>query len=135
MDIKKFEAELLEKEIKFKEVLQQLPDQKEIPSLLTNISNAGKESGLEFLVFRPKPEIPKEFYAEIPVDICVSGSYHNVAMFFDKISKLPRIICITDLSMGETKALEQEIILKTKGVVTTYRYVETPPDKPKKKKN
>lgn len=133
-DIKRFEAELAEKEIKLKEILQQLPDQKEIPSLLTNISNAGKESGLEFLVFKPKPEIPREFYAEIPIDIRVSGPYHNVAMFFDKISKLPRIICVTDLSMGQAKPSEQQMILKTKCVVSTYRYLETPPEELQKKK-
>lgn len=132
-DINKLKAELAEKEIKLKEILRQLPDQKEIPNLLTNISNVGKESGLEFLVFKPKPEIPKEFYAEIPIDISVSGSYHNVAMFFDKISKLPRIICITNLSMGEAKPSERQMILKTNCVVTTYKYVEISPEELQKK--
>lgn len=133
-DINKLKAELAEKEIKFKEILRQLPDQKEIPNLLTNISNVGKESGLEFLVFKPKPEIPKEFYTEIPIDISVSGSYHNVAMFFDKISKLPRIICVTNLSMGEAKPSERQMILKTNCVVTTYKYVEISPEELQKKK-
>jgi len=133
-DIKRLKAELVEKELKLNEILQQLPDQKEIPSLLTNISDAGNESGLEFLVFKPKPEMPKEFYIEIPIDISVSGPYHNVAMFFDKISKLSRIMCVTDLSMGQAKPSEQQMILRTTCVVTTYRYLETPPEELQKKK-
>ncbi|HIC91133.1 MAG TPA: hypothetical protein EYP21_03540 [Syntrophaceae bacterium] len=133
-DKERLQAELAEKKIKLRKIIQQLPDQKEIPNLLTDISNAGRESGLEFLVFKPKPEIQKEFYAEIPIDICVSGSYHNVATFLDRISKLPRIICVTDLSMGEARPSEQQMILKTKCVMTTYRYVAKLPEEGQRKK-
>jgi type IV pilus assembly protein PilO len=127
-ELDKLKVELAEKELKFREALQQLPEQKEIPALLTTISNAGKESGLEFLLFKPKTEVPKEFYAEIPIEVLVSGSYHNVAVFFDKTGRLPRIVCVTELSMREAKPMEGEMILKTDCVLTTYRYMETPPE-------
>ncbi len=127
MDKRRLEAELVEKQAKFEKVLQYLPDQKEIPSLLTNISNLGKEAGLEFLLFRPKEEIPREFYAEIPVEIHVTGSYHNVGTFFDRMSKLPRIVGVTDLSIGNAKPVEGEIILKTQCLAVTYRYMESSP--------
>ncbi|MBU4503463.1 MAG: type 4a pilus biogenesis protein PilO, partial [Proteobacteria bacterium] len=62
-------------EAKYKIAMKALPDKKEIPSLLTNISESGKEAGLEFLLFQPESEINKDFYAEIPVSIKVAGNY------------------------------------------------------------
>ena len=64
------------------QALTELPNSREIPSLLTNITDVGKSSGLDFLTFRPKAEIPKDFYADVPVYIVVSGSYYSVAHFF-----------------------------------------------------
>jgi len=71
--------------------LTELPNSKEIPSLLTSITALGKNAGLDFLVFRPKGEVVKDFYAEVPVDIVISGSYFSVANFFAAVSNLPRI--------------------------------------------
>ena len=68
----KSEYEQLKKDLD--SALTELPNQKEIPSLLTSISNQGRSAGLDFLLFRPKPEVPKDFYAEVPVDIAVSGA-------------------------------------------------------------
>jgi len=79
--------------------MKALPDKKEIPSLLTSISEAGKEAGLEFLLFQPISEINKDFYAEIPVSIKVAGNYHNVGLFFDNVSRLFRIVNIKDIVM------------------------------------
>jgi len=67
--------------------LTELPNQKEIPTLLTSITSVGKGAGNDFLLFRPKPETPKDFYAEVPVDISVSGSFHSVANFFTAVGK------------------------------------------------
>ena len=98
-DPKVFEAKLesVKRDLEIKKA--QLPDKKEIPQLLTTISSLGKESGLNFLLFRPKPEVPKEFYAEIPVEIQVEGSYHEVASFFSRVGNLDRIVNITNVIM------------------------------------
>jgi type IV pilus assembly protein PilO len=98
-----------------------LPEKKEIPSLLTGISRAGKTAGLEFYLFAPLPEVKREFYAEIPVGIKVKGTYHNMAVFFDKVSRLFRVVNITDIVMQKDKSRN---ILDTSCKAITYRFLE-----------
>jgi type IV pilus assembly protein PilO len=118
-----------QKEAEYKQVSRALPEKEEIPSLLAGISQAGKEAGLEFLLFQPKPEVPKDFYAEIPVDINVSGSYHQVAIFFDKVANLPRIVNIRDAKMAPQSQKESNA-LTTSCQAVTYKFIESAP-KPK----
>ena len=127
----KYRAEMQEVEAQFKAASVLLPEQQEIPSLLTNISGQGTNSGLEFLSFQPKPEVPKEFYAEIPVDIAVSGPYHSVGVFLDKVSKLPRIVSVVNLNMTapgqagkDVQAGSKEMLLNTTFNLVTYRFIE-----------
>jgi type IV pilus assembly protein PilO len=87
-ELDKMKAEKKETEAKFQETATVLPKGKEIPRLLTNISDLGKRAALDFNSFRPGAEIPKDFYAEIPVNIQIKGPYHNLGYFLDKISKL-----------------------------------------------
>ena len=98
-----------------------LPEKKEIPSLLTGISRAGKTAGLEFYRFNPLMEDKREFYAEIPVDIRVKGSYHDVAVFFDNVSRLFRVVNITNIVM---KKENKSNILDTSCRAVTYRFLE-----------
>ncbi|MFQ5900456.1 MAG: type 4a pilus biogenesis protein PilO [Thermodesulfobacteriota bacterium] len=107
----------------FKEVLAQLPDKKEIPTLLTNISNAGKEAGLEFILFKPLSEARKEFYAEVPVSIKIKGGYHNLASFFLKVGEMPRIVNITDLNIGGAKDKDGIVILNSDFRATTFMFL------------
>jgi len=134
-DPKIFEAKLesIKKELAIKKA--QLPDKQEIPQLLTTISSLGKESGLNFLLFRPKPEVLKEFYAEIPVEIQVEGSYHEVASFFAKVGNLDRIVNISNVIMEKPKDQGEKIMLTTSCLATTFRFLETPvvKEEPKKK--
>ncbi|MFH1076830.1 MAG: type 4a pilus biogenesis protein PilO [Pseudomonadota bacterium] len=111
-------------EIELKMVLQLLPDKKEIPQLLETITTAGKMVGLDFILFQPENETMKGFYAEIPITIKVLGTYHNVALFFDQISKLPRIVNIFDVAMDSQKNNET-ITLSTSCVAKTYRFIES----------
>ena len=104
-------------------VLVQLPSTKEIPSLLSDISRLGKETGLEFLLFRPKPEVGKNFYSEVPVDIEVLGSFHRVATFFDRVSNLPRIVNVTNVNMAPSGDRTKGILLKTSCRATTFRFL------------
>ena len=128
----KSEYEQLKKDLDA--ALTELPNQKEIPSLLTSISSVGKGAGLEFLLFRPKPEVPKDFYAEVPVDIAVSGTFYNVADFFVAVSKLPRIVNINNVSVSDIKTVGGRTTLKVNCLATTFRFLDKKEIKDEKKK-
>ena len=115
-------SQMNQKELEYKTVMRALPEKEEIPTLLAGISQAGKDAGLEFLLFKPKKESNKTFYAEIPVDINVSGSYHQVAVFFDKVSNLSRIVNIRDIKMAPTKS--GSTTLTTSCQAVTYKFLE-----------
>ena len=125
-DLEKFQKKMKEAEVQFKTAMRALPEREEIPSLLTSISRSGQDVGLEFLLFEPKSEIRKEFYAEIPVAMNVKGGYHDLALFFDKVARLSRIVNIRNISMsraGET------LNLNTSCTAVPYKFVEPEPKK------
>jgi type IV pilus assembly protein PilO len=104
-NLKKFQKMMQEAEVQFKRAMTALPEKEEIPSLLTSISRSGQDVGLEFLLFEPKLEVRKDFYAEIPVSIEVNGGYHDLAIFFDKVARLNRIVNIKNISMERKKII------------------------------
>jgi type IV pilus assembly protein PilO len=116
------------------QALTELPNSKEIPSLLTNITALGKNAGLDFLVFRPKPESSKDFYAEVPVDISVSGSFYSVANFFAAVANLPRIVNITNVSFTDIKNVNNRMLTKVTCLATTFRFLDKKEIKDDKKK-
>lgn len=127
--LKHLQKEMIKAQAEFKMVKKKLPEQKEIPSLLANISRSGHEAGLEFLLFQPGPEKRKDFYAEIPVSIRVSGKYHDVALFFDKVSRLSRIVNIDNIRIA---GITKDNKLETSCTAITYRFVEAQPPPAKK---
>jgi type IV pilus assembly protein PilO len=109
--------------------LAQLPNEKEIPEMLKNVSTLGKESSLEFTLFKPRPEEPRQFYARVPIELTLVGSYHNIGLFFDRVSKLPRIINVVDFNMVRAKDLKardgrDDNLIKTSCLLNTYRFIE-----------
>lgn len=128
-----FKSMIKDLEAQLKEAQRQLPKQREIPTLLNDISKFGKESGLEFITFRPQKEKKKGFYAEVPVSLVFNGPFHNIANFIDKIVHYPRIIKITSLSLGSPKQVEGHVMLKASCTATTYRYIEESEKKSGKK--
>jgi type IV pilus assembly protein PilO len=118
--LKEFEEEFAEVEIQFAEALSLLPNTKEIPALLKTVTQLGTDSQLEFVLFSPQRERPKDFYMEIPVSIQVSGSYHNVATFFDKVGRMDRIVNILNVDMRPVK--DRSTHLTTKCDAVTYRF-------------
>lgn len=110
--------------------LRQLPDSKELPVLLTDVTSLGKNAGLDFKSFKPGDEVQKAFYAEVPIDIEFTGHYHDIASFFDEVSKLPRIVNISELEMKISKETSRDTTLDVQGKATTYRFVETPANAP-----
>ena len=133
VDLKEFQAKMKEAEAQFKMAMKKLPEKEEIPSLLTSISDSGQQVGLDFLLFEPKAEKPKEFYAEIPVAMSIKADYHNLAIFFDQVARLSRIVNIRDIQIGLTKGKDTKE-LSTKCTAVTYKFIETPPKKKSKKK-
>lgn len=106
------------------QALTELPNSKEIPSLLTSITTLGKNAGLDFLVFRPKGETAKDFYAEVPVDITVSGSYFSVANFFAAVANLPRIVNITNVAFSDIRNVNNRMMTKVTCLATTFRFLD-----------
>lgn len=120
-----FEEELGRLDRELTVALRQLPNSKELPVLLTDISTLGKNAGLEFKSFKPKPEIPREFYSEVPIEIEFHGHFHEIAGFFDQISRLPRIVNVTDLKMKVDRENTNETLLFVEGNATTFRFLDT----------
>ena len=134
-NLAKLEAEHREVAAQLKEAIELLPDKREIPSLLRNITTLGKESRLEFPLFTPQGERPQDFYVEIPVSIQLSGKYNDVASFFDKVARMDRIVNIHGISMKPEK--EMSTTLVTKCTAVTYRFkseAERKAEEAKKKK-
>ena len=139
-DLEKFEAEVNKLNAELAVARTQLPDEKEIPEILKNISSLGKESNLEFVLFRPKPEEPQQFYAKVPIDLAVIGHYHDLGVFFDKVSKLPRIINVVDFNITRPKdargkgEVKDDTAIRTSCLLNTYRFVEKKPEEKKVEK-
>jgi type IV pilus assembly protein PilO len=140
-ELPKFNAQVAKLNEDLKNALMQLPNEKEIPDILKTISSLGKESGLEFTLFKPKPEDPQQFYAKVPIELVALGNYHNVGIFFDKVSKLPRIINVIDFNMARAKDTKDikgrgdpELLLKTSCIINTYRFIEKKGEEKKSEK-
>lgn len=128
-NLERLEIEMKESEAEFKITMKALPDKKEIPSLLANISQSGQLSDLDFLRFQPKAENNKNFYSEIPVNILVSGEYQNFSIFFDKVSRLNRIVNIKNISIQKNSKAKNSDQLSMGCTAVTYKFVEPPPTK------
>ena len=115
-----FEAEWAQVDTQFKEALKLLPNTKEIPTLLKTITQLGSDSELEFRLFSPQREKMQDFYVEIPVSIEVKGNFHHVAVFFDKVGAMERIVNILNVSMAPDAA--RSTTLNTRCDAVTYRF-------------
>ena len=137
-NLPKFKAEFEGLKKDLENALTELPNSKEIPSLLTSITSAGKGAGLDFLAFRPKGESPKDFYAEVPVDIVVSGPFLGIANFFVAVGNLPRIVNISNVVFSDIRSDRGRNFVKVSCQATTFRFldkkeIKDPKDDKKKK--
>lgn len=167
LQLNKYKAEVAALKESYSVALQKLPAQREIPGLFHSVSNAGKEAGVDFLLFEPKAAIPKTmdkepkaasllkpsdqrqtdpkveakqkpgdvnkaistqaepFYEEIPVNVTVIGNFQNIVYFFEKVAKLPRIINISDTTMGDRKEVKGKgNVINTSCTIKTYMFVD-----------
>ncbi len=119
-DLPKKRAEFAKLEKQLKVALNMLPKKSQIPDLLEDVTWAGKDSGLEFSVFQPRSESVKQIYAEVPVDISVTGTYKQLLTFLKRVGEMPRIVAIKNLQISQGKGERLAIT----GNVVTYRFVE-----------
>ncbi len=128
-----FRKEVEELNRNFDKALAQLPDKKEIPTLLENITTTGRGANLEFLLFKPMAEVSKGFYAEVPVEVKVVGGYNNLADFFQRVGEMSRIVNISNLKISNAKDIDGRIKLSANFVVTTFMFLEKEAGKVAKK--
>jgi type IV pilus assembly protein PilO len=122
-----YKAQLAQIEQSFGTMLRQLPGETEIPSLIVDISQTGLAAGLQEKLFQPQPEVPKDFYAEKPITISLSGGYHEIANFVSGVAALPRIVTLHDITItpddpDNFDSLTMQVTAKT------YRYIEEEAD-------
>lgn len=118
-----FEAELETLAAELKQALTELPNDREIPGLLSEIDGLARKSGLDVRRFQPLPEVVYEYYAEVPVQVAMDGGFHEVGIFFDRVGKMGRIVSVQDVEMSDPKESGSEVNLAISGKVVTYRFL------------
>ena len=118
-----FEARLEDLAGKLKQALKELPNGREIPGLLSEIDGLARKSGLDVRKFQPLPEVMHEYYAEVPVQVIMDGGYHEIGIFFDRVSMMSRIVSVSDIDMGTPNLSGEEVSLTVSGKVVTYRFL------------
>ncbi len=122
-NIDAFGTEIGHLEIKLKKALRQLPNEKQLEVLLTDISNLGKTAGVEIRSFQRQQEIFHDFYAEVPIAIQLEGEYHDIGKFFELLSKLKRIVNMGSLKINVGRESIESTRLKVSGIATTFRFI------------
>jgi type IV pilus assembly protein PilO len=119
-----YKAQLLEMEKSFGAMLRKLPNKTEVPNLLTDISQQGVGAGLDQKLFQPTPQINKDFYAELPIKMRLTGSYHSIGSFVSGIAALPRIVTLHDVEIIPTSKDRGIDQLQLNVTAKTYRYLD-----------
>jgi len=118
---------------KLQEALTELPDKKDIDELLAQLNDVGKKAGLDIARVEPTPEQQESFFAKIPVKMAVSGNYHEIALFFQEVANMRRIVNVNNIKLSvNTSGKTDKVLLNSEFVATTFRFAE--PKKEEKKK-
>lgn len=120
VNLEAYRQQMNEMEESFGTMLRQLPSKTEVADLLVDITQTGLASGLEFDLFKPGNEVPREFYAELPISIEVKGDYHQLGEFVSGVAALPRIVTLHNIEVSP----EKESGLKMSATAKTYRYLD-----------
>ncbi|MCB1865127.1 MAG: type 4a pilus biogenesis protein PilO [Chromatiales bacterium] len=123
-----YEKQYEELKERFADALRQLPSRTEVAELLVDVSQKGLASGLEFKLFKPTGEVPKDFYAELPIQIRVLGSYHEFGRFVSGLAELPRIVTVHNINIskagGNATTVDGQTLLQMDMTAKTYRFLE-----------
>ena len=120
VNLEKYKKQLEEMKQSFGAMLRQLPNKTEVADLLVDVSQTGLAAGLEFELFDPQDEVPREFYAELPIKLQVFGDYHELGNFISGLAALPRIVTIHDVTVTPRSGN----VLVMSATAKTYRYLE-----------
>ena len=124
-NVAEFEHEVAELERELEGALKQLPDGKQFEDLLRDISTAGKQVGVSIKSLSREPEVPHDFYAEVPFRIVIEGSYHDLARFFERVGRLPRIVNVGALRVAVASESRSGTVLRVEGTATTFRFLNS----------
>jgi len=116
-----YKQQLAEMRLQFGALLKQLPNKSEMENLIIDINQAGRGRGLQFDLWKPGNESVREFYAELPIQLSIKGSYHDLGRFVADVAKLPRIVTLTNVTLNPDKNSSQ---LKMDATAMTYRYLD-----------
>ncbi|HEX4386949.1 MAG TPA: type 4a pilus biogenesis protein PilO [Myxococcales bacterium] len=117
----KHEKEILERRLA--QALTELPNEANIDDLIRSLSEIGTKSGLVINSIDPAPEVKQSFYASIPVVMSVTGNYHEIGVFLDAISKLARIVNVTNIKMNGAKTVNEKLVVQATYIATTFRFL------------
>ena len=120
INLEAYKKQLADIEQAFGALLKQLPNKQEMDALITDVNQAGLGRGLQFDLFKPQVETVSEFYAETPINVKVTGGYHDIAAFVSDVSKLSRIVTLQNIALVPAK----DGVLNMDVVVKTYRYLD-----------
>ena len=120
VNLPEYRRQLSEIDRQFGALLKQLPNRSEMESLLADINQAGLGRGLQFELFKPGTEVMKDFYAELPIAVRVTGSYHDLGEFVGDVAQMPRIVTLNDIAIETQK----EGVRKCDATAMTYRYLD-----------
>jgi len=117
----KHEKEILERRLA--QALTELPNEANIDDLIRSLSEIGSKSGLTINTIDPQAEQRQSFYAAIPIVMSVTGNYHEIGVFLDSLSKLARIVNVTNIKMGAAKMVNEKLVVNASYVATTFRFL------------
>jgi type IV pilus assembly protein PilO len=117
----KHEKEILERRLA--QALTELPNEANIDDLIRSLSEIGTKSGLTINSIDPQPEVRQSFYASIPIVMAVTGNYHEIGVFLDSLSKLARIVNVTNIKMGTPRLTNEKLVVNATYVATTFRFL------------
>ncbi len=123
-DLTRYRVEVERLKQRLNEALTLLPNEAEIPELLQKIAALVEQSDCVMSVFEPQGEVSQGFYAKIPVKMHITGNYHSIAVFYDKVAKLARIVNINDIQMKDPKIINKKVELDAQFLATTFKFVE-----------
>ncbi|HWE26110.1 MAG TPA: type 4a pilus biogenesis protein PilO [Myxococcales bacterium] len=121
----KHEKEVLERRLQ--QALTELPNEANIDELIKSLAEVANKSGLTINDIQPQPEQAQSFYAAIPIVMAVTGNYHEIAVFLDALSKLARIVNVTNIKMSNAKQSGDKLVVSASYVATTFRFIPEPP--------
>src|SRR4051812_16166888 len=119
-----YKAQLAEIERSFGAMLRKLPNRTEVPNLLTDISQQGSGAGLDQKLFQPNDQVNKDFYAELPIKMRLTGTYHAIGAFVSGIAALPRIVTLHDIEVTPLSKSPGSELLQLDVTAKTYRYLD-----------